>query len=141
MTPVVGQVQIISSSVSGVDGKPIQSSAPLDIDLTFDSPIDATTMIFIGITQGTATPVLLVSDKRDIEQGKTRIRCRLSSLPIPEGTYYLWVSVGAMAGMRGQLLPWGPVAQFQVVGTILGVAPRGVVRLCPVFVVSEWDAE
>lgn len=139
LTPVSGQLHIESATVTGPDGKTAQSSEPLDVELKLTGTIETSAQVFLGITQGTANPVVLVSEQCEIKNGTTRVRCVLSSLPLPQGTYYLWVSVGPIQGQRGQLLPWGPATAFDVVGPALEAAPRGVVRLGPVFVDSDWD--
>jgi ABC-type polysaccharide/polyol phosphate transport system ATPase subunit len=139
LTPVASPVEIVAASASGPEGTAVQSSEPLEIELTLASSLATDATVFLGLTQGTATPVVLVSQRYKIEDGKTQVRCRLGSLPLPQGTYYLWASVGQAPTRRGPLLPWGPAARFDVIGPMLGEAPRGVVRLSPVFVDAEWQ--
>jgi ABC-type polysaccharide/polyol phosphate transport system ATPase subunit len=138
LTPVIGQLSVESATVIGPDGGTAQSSEPLDVEIAFTGTIDSSAKVFLGVTLGTASPIVLVSEQCEIKRGTTRIRCTLASLPIPQGTYYLWVSVGPIHGQRGQLLPWGPATTFDVVGPALELAPRGVVRLGPVFVDTDW---
>jgi ABC-type polysaccharide/polyol phosphate transport system ATPase subunit len=139
LSPPTGVLTVEDAQVFGVDGRAPHTGKPLEVEVTLSSPIDSTALVDIGVTQGTATPVVLVSSSCSIGRGKTTLRCTLETLPVPSGRYFLWLSVGAPPGQRNQLLPWGPVARFEVTGPKLSPAPRGVVRLSPIFVNAEWS--
>jgi ABC-type polysaccharide/polyol phosphate transport system ATPase subunit len=134
-----GTVTVVEAEVRGPGDSAPQSSQPLEIEITLDSPFAIPALIHLGITQGTATPVLAVSDQRQLAEGKTQVKCTLSSLPLPGGRYYLWLAIGPAAAHRGQLLAWGPVRKFDVLGPDLDTAPPGVVRLSPLYVDADWE--
>jgi ABC-type polysaccharide/polyol phosphate transport system ATPase subunit len=138
LNPVEGTVHVRSVTVNR-DGAPIQTGAPLEVELELASPFPASADVHVGITQGTPTPVLLVTNRVQLENGATTVRCRLASLPVPRGRFYVWVAIGPPAGSRHTLLTWGPVAQIDVGGPVLTEAPRGVVRLSPVYVDAQWS--
>ena len=69
------------------------------------------------------------------------IRCEIDRLPLPKGRFYLWAGVYEHTRNGAELLPWRAVAQFDVYGPRLDEAPRAIVRLAPVQLVSNWSIE
>jgi ABC-type polysaccharide/polyol phosphate transport system ATPase subunit len=137
--PVAGTVEVVDVQVGGVDDKPPTSSEPLEVTITLSSPISVTADLHLGITEGVATPVVLVSHRCEIDEGKTRITCKIASIPVPRGHYFLWLAIAAIERRQHRLLPWGPIARFDVGGPVLAPGPPGVVRLAPVFVDTDWE--
>jgi ABC-type polysaccharide/polyol phosphate transport system ATPase subunit len=135
-----GSVRVVDVEVHAPGDAPPETIKPLEIELTLDAPEAGPAIVHLGVTQGTATPLVLVSHQRDLERGKNRIKCTLESLPVPRGRYYLWLSINAPGTRVGRLFPWNPVRPFDVEGPGLDPAPPGVVRLGPVYVDSEWDS-
>jgi ABC-type polysaccharide/polyol phosphate transport system ATPase subunit len=129
-------VDVVETVARGVDDGPPMSGGPLEVALTLSSPIEHHTQVHLGISQGTATPIVLVSHQCVLEQGKTNLTCRIPFLPLPRGRYYVWLSV---TQRNIQFLPWSPVLAMDVVGADMGPGPRGVVRLAPVYVDAKWE--
>jgi ABC-type polysaccharide/polyol phosphate transport system ATPase subunit len=114
------------------------TDGPLDVQLVVESDDPRPGQLYVGVSEGTATPIFLLRRDLHLSSGKTQVRCHVPSLPLPRRRYYLWVG---MTGKGGDLLPWQPAAQFDVAGPDLDEAPVGVVRLAPVHVASRWEVE
>jgi ABC-type polysaccharide/polyol phosphate transport system ATPase subunit len=93
--------------------------------------------LFIGISEGPATPIFVVSHFLRLAEGETHVECRLRDLPLPRGRYSLWVGMVAMSDK--DLVPWHHVSSFAVGGPELDEAPQAVVRLAPVYVDASWS--
>jgi ABC-type polysaccharide/polyol phosphate transport system ATPase subunit len=132
-----GPIQLRKASVTGVGGLPT-TDAPLDVTLSFEADIATTCRLSVGLTEGGATPIFVVSDEVRLESGATTVRCRLPHLPVPRGRYFCWLAV-LEAGR--EVITWQPVASVDVGGPDLDPAPRAVVRLAPVHVPSTWEVE
>jgi ABC-type polysaccharide/polyol phosphate transport system ATPase subunit len=134
-------VNVVHAEVSAPDGG-LHTGGPLNIDLRFQSEVSRRASIHVGITEGTATPILLVEPGREImlEPGETNVRCSLDLLPLPRGRYYVWVGAYRYTTHGEELVAWQPVKSFDLYGPDLTVAPRGIVRLAPVHVASSWES-
>jgi ABC-type polysaccharide/polyol phosphate transport system ATPase subunit len=132
---VGGLVRIGNTIIRGVGGGIARSHGPLDVELTLESQEPRPAVLCLGISEGPATPIFLVRKELHLNSGRTLARCTIPSLPLPRGRYYLWAAVFEHA----DLMPWHPVAHFDVAGPELDEAPRAVVRLAPVHVDATWD--
>ncbi len=131
----VRDVQIGSPSDDG-----IRTSGPLEVDLLLESSEEYQTWIYLGISEGAATPIFMVNPGHEmvIQPGRTRVSTTLASLPIPLGRYYLWAAAYRNSMNGQELLGWQRLAYFDVHGPALDATPGAIVRLSPVFVDSEW---
>ena len=132
-------VNVVHAEVNAPDG--LHTGAPLNIDLRFRSEVSRRASIHVGISEGTATPILLVEPGREmmLEPGETDVRCSLDPLPLPRGRYYVWVGAYRYVTHGEELVAWQPVTVFDLYGPELSTAPRGIVRLAPVHVASSWE--
>lgn len=137
MPQVDGLIQIKKIRVTAPDGGVPRSHQPLDIELVMESPEARSAAICIGVSEGPATPIFLVRRDLHIDAGETLTRCSIAHLPLPRGHFYVWASLFDVS----DLLPWQPVAQFDVMGPDLEPAPRAVVRLAPVHAEAMWEVE
>jgi hypothetical protein len=113
-----------------------KTQAPLDIDLIFESDLARGAKVFLGVSEGPATPIFSLQRDVHFNVGETEVRCSIARLPLARGRYYLWLSVYR----KGDILPWHPITHFDVAGPELDPPPRAVVRLAPVHVEVSWDA-
>ena len=134
-----GPLKLLKVEVAGVDGQPARTQEPLEIRFLLESEGPENGLLFTGVTEGTASPVFLVTRGISLEQGETEIRATIANLPLPRGRFYLWM--GVLCKRRGQVIPWQPVTRFEVEGGVLDEGPRGVVRLAPVHVTVGWESE
>ena len=68
------------------------TGGPLDISFVLESDEEYRAWIYLGISEGAATPIFLINPGREapIEPGMTRISCAVERMPLPRGRYYLW---------------------------------------------------
>jgi ABC-type polysaccharide/polyol phosphate transport system ATPase subunit len=136
--PAFGFMRMIKSELRGPDGGSARSQEPLEVKLVIESPEPREAEIFLGVSEGTATPIFLVGRETLFPAGETEVRCTIPYLPLPRGRFYLWLGVFEQTG---DLLPWHPVSQFDVLGPELVETPRGVVRLAPIELASTWEVD
>ena len=134
-----GPLQLRKATMAGPAGKLAATDGALEVSLVFESDTATTCALSLGLTEGPATPIFLISNNVALRQGETTVRCRVPHLPVPRGRYFCWVAVQEEAGR--EVLAWQPVASVDVHGPDLDPAPRAVVRLAPVHVPSTWETE
>jgi len=138
--PAEGELRMLKAEVSGPDGGQAHSGEELNVRFVFRSPEADYGAFFIGISQGTATPVFVVRNATSFPEGDFELRCRLRNLPLPKGRYAVWAT--AWTGRRGdakRVFPWQPVVNFEAFGTVLVGPPPGVMLLSPVHVDANWE--
>lgn len=106
------------------------------IEIAMMSDVDRPLKLAVGITQGTSSPVVLVTRDQILEKGELDVSCRIGSLPLPRGRYHLWA--GVFDGRGRDFASWQQVGSFDVWGPSLDPAPAGLIRLAPVHVDAEW---
>jgi ABC-type polysaccharide/polyol phosphate transport system ATPase subunit len=140
---VDGLFKVLRAGAVAPDGGGARSDGPLDIELVLESEDAFRTWIYLGISEGAATPIFLVNPGKEtlVEPGETHVRCSIARLPLPRGRYYVWA--GAYRGWTDgeELVAWQPIARFDAHGPELDAAPRSIVRLAPVYVDSSWVIE
>ena len=120
----------------GERGSP-RSDGPLEVRLVLDSAEAQKAMLFIGVSEGPATPIFVIRRNMTLAAGELELVCRVRHLPLPRGRFHVWV--GIYDASWRELLPWHPATFFDVIGNRLMKAPRGIVRLSPVQVTADWD--
>jgi len=139
-----GPVSIHRVAVQTPGLSSVQSNGTLEIELELESDAPYRAWVYLGVSEGTATPIFLVNPGREtlFESGcRTTIRCEIDQLPLPKGRFYLWAGVYARDRLGPELLPWQAAAQFDVYGPRLDEAPRAIVRLAPLQLTSSWTVE
>ena len=138
-TEVAGELRLLKAEVSGPDGGPPRTQETLEVELVVESPGVRAGRLYIGVSEGPATPIFVLRRDLQLAAGETRARCAIRNLPLPRGRFYLWV--GMFEGGKRDPLPWHPATAFDVAGPSLDAAPRGIVRLAPVHVDAAWEVE
>ncbi len=138
-TPLMtGPVRLLKVEVRGVGGGPARTQQRLDITMVIETDIDKSAPLFLGISEGTATPIFSVSRELLLSPGQLEVRCTIAHLPLPRGRFYLWAGI---IRRERDLLAWHPAAHFDVEGPDLDAAPQAIVRLAPVHVDVSWATE
>ncbi|MGQ0830637.1 MAG: ABC transporter ATP-binding protein [Microthrixaceae bacterium] len=132
-----GPVRVAKMEIVGPETIAALTDQPATVTLRVETtqPFSASD-IFLGISEGPATPIFLLRHTTALPLGESTIQCTIPRLPLPRGRFYVWVSI---AHDGSDLVPWHPGATFNVQGPFLEVAPRAVVRLSPVHVPAEWQ--
>jgi ABC-type polysaccharide/polyol phosphate transport system ATPase subunit len=132
-------VALVSCTVRAADTEIPISHGDIDVLVTLDSSIAITGRMHLGISEGSATPMLLVSTGVQFGQERVEIRCRMHDLPLPRGRYSVWLYLEDTHD--DDIIPWHPAASFILAGTDLDPSPTAVVRLSPVHLRADWVRE
>jgi ABC-2 type transport system ATP-binding protein len=133
----LGPYRVVHAEAGGADGGLVASEGPLDVRVTVESATERAAAVCIGVSEGTASPVMFVRRDTTLREGTTSVACRFDNVPLPRGRYSVWF--GAFDPHGTDLVSWQPVADVDVHGPMLDPAPSGVVRLAPVHVHATWD--
>jgi ABC-type polysaccharide/polyol phosphate transport system ATPase subunit len=131
-----GKIVLKDLRVEGPDGGLPQTNAPCTLHFTAKAESEQRASLFIGVTQGAATPIFVVREEMFFSAGETPMTLEFPRLPLPAGNYFLWF--GAYHGFKFELSPWQPLGSLTVSGMRLESVPRAIVRLAPVWVESRW---
>ncbi len=131
------RARLLAMTTAGPDGASARTNEVLTITLRLEvQEAESGSMVFIGVSEGAATPIFVLRRVTDLDAGVTTLECTIPRLPLPHGRYYLWMSVTDKA--NEDLIPWHPATSVDVIGDFLDPAPQAVVRLSPVYVAAEW---
>jgi ABC-2 type transport system ATP-binding protein len=133
---VDGPVRLVKAQVSGPNGRAPRSSEQMVAKLVLDCPFPTPANVFLGISHGPATPIFVQRRDLNLATGETAITCAMEHVPLPRGRYFLWLGV---FDRKRDLVPWHPVARFDVSGPDLQEPPRAIVRLAPLHVEAAWE--
>ncbi len=98
-----------------------RTDGPLDVTMVLEAADATPASLFLGVSEGPASPVFSLQRSTFLAAGETEVRCSIGSLPLPRGRFYLWVGV---FGAKGHdLLQWHPAAAFDVAGPDLDPHP------------------
>jgi ABC-type polysaccharide/polyol phosphate transport system ATPase subunit len=136
---VSGLVRLLKAEVAGPHDGPPATDGTLDARLVIESQEPRSGRVFLGVSEGPATPIFVLRRDGQLAAGETEVRCSMSGLPLPRGRYYLWVGVFGAPG--GELLAWHPATHFDVTGPDLDEVPLGIARLAPVHVRASWEVD
>jgi ABC-type polysaccharide/polyol phosphate transport system ATPase subunit len=134
---VNGDLRLLKVEVAGPDGGTPRTQEPLDLRVVLDSPRPRAGRLFLGISEGVATPMFLLRRDLDLTATEVEARCRIPRLPLPRGRFFVWMGVFDPAGH--DLLPWQPVARLDVAGPDPEIGPQGIVCLSAVHVEAAWE--
>jgi ABC-2 type transport system ATP-binding protein len=136
-------ISLRKAEVSSGGGGMVRSDQRTEIDLVLESDREYRAWVYLGISEGTASPIFVLNPGRETQLavGQTNFRCTIERLPLPLGSFYVWVGVYDKWTDGEELLGWQPVAKFDVYGPELDRAPRAVVRLAPLYVDAKWQIQ
>ena len=133
-----GVVAVSNFATGSSSGNGIESQSPVTISFTLGSPTDRQASVFIGVSQGPATPIFVTMRTTHLVPGISNHSVTIGALPLPAGSYYVWIAVRDPVA-RKDLTPWQPLGPLAVGGSgRLDPLPRAIVRLAPVHVHAEW---
>jgi ABC-type sulfate/molybdate transport systems ATPase subunit len=135
---VKGLVRVKDVQIEGPDGTLVIGNEPCRVTLTLETDQRRDARLYLGVSEGAATPIFVVANARSLEEGETTLTIDLDRVPLPARQFFLWF--GAFdAHTKDELTAWQPVAPLQVYGKVrLDAVPRAIVRLSPVYVGARW---
>jgi len=133
-----GKVLLTDLRVDGPDGGMAQTGAPCFLRFTAKTDQERPAALFIGVTQGAATPIFVVREQTLLTAGSTEMTLELPRLPLPAGNYFLWFAAYD-TNYKFELSPWQPLGSLPVAGVALESVPPAIVRLAPIWVESKWS--
>ena len=137
---VAGVVKVSDLRTSGPGGGDIEGNGECNIDFVLENDEPRRCEVFVGVTQGPATPIFVLSRPLEIDAGHTDVAIHIPRLPLPAGSFYVWVAVRDHRA-RLALTPWQPLGPLHVSGhRRLDPVPRAIVRLSPVYVEADWES-
>jgi len=122
------------------DGFGPTTLGPLEVTVRLQSEQPFAGRLYLGVSEGAATPTFLVSTYVELRAGASTVCSQLESLPLPRGRYSLWLGMVERDTDR-DAVPWHPATAFDVIGPDLDPAPRAVVRPAPVHVRATWTGD
>jgi ABC-2 type transport system ATP-binding protein len=131
-----GAFRVRSAFVHDPGGGPPRSDGTMLVRISVECDEPAGARACIGVSEGTATPVILIQREVVLTEGVNEVECEIASLPLPRGRYAVWF--GMFRPGDRDIISWRPVADVDVHGPDLDPAPNGVVRLAPVHVSAQW---
>jgi ABC-type polysaccharide/polyol phosphate transport system ATPase subunit len=132
-----GAARLAKAEVSGPEGDGCRTDEALEVRVIVESSERRAGTMYIGVSEGTHTPIFVLRQELSLSAGETEARCWISHLPLPRGRFFAWVAILDEDGR--ELLHWQPATEFDVKGPDLDPAPQGIVRLAPVQVEATWQ--
>jgi ABC-type polysaccharide/polyol phosphate transport system ATPase subunit len=138
---IEGMIKVQDVSAGSPGGGLANSGGPLEVKLTLESREPHRAWIYLGVSEGAATPIFLLNPGREtmLNPGLTQVCCEIPALPLPRGKFYVWGGVYKNWTNGVELIGWQPLAGFDVYGPEIDAAPTAVVRLSPLHIESNWD--
>jgi lipopolysaccharide transport system ATP-binding protein len=136
---VKGLVRVADISAEGVDGRPVTVATNCRVHLGLEADASRSVMLFLGVSEGAATPIFVVRHLTTLEEGRTKLEIELDHLPLPPRNYFWWFSAYEK-DTKVELTAWQPIGPLIVSGNLrLPPVPRAIVRLSPIFVGARWS--
>jgi lipopolysaccharide transport system ATP-binding protein len=136
---VKGSVRVAEVRVEGNDGRLVVGTEDCTIHLSVETDEERTVRLYLGVSEGAATPIFVVANATTIEEGRTDLAISLDHLPLPPRQYYLWFGAYDLHS-KAELTAWQPIKPMLVSGRLrLDPVPRAIVRLSPVYVAARWS--
>jgi ABC-type polysaccharide/polyol phosphate transport system ATPase subunit len=133
-----GRLRLRDTAVSSDGDERARTFEPLDITLTLDADAAYECEVVLGISEGTANPMLVSREPVVLQEGSNAVTCHLERLPLPRGRFFVWLAIYS----EGQpLLRWHPAAPIDVFGPDLPRLPAGIMRQGRLMVHTRWGRD
>jgi hypothetical protein len=132
-----GPIHLAGLELAGAGGDLHRTFEPLEVRLRLDATRARMGNVVVGVTEGTANPLILERQQVEFREGENVVTCRLARLPLPRGRFFVWVAV---YWDGWPLLRWHPAGHVDVIGPDLPSVPPGIMRQSRIMVESSWEA-
>jgi ABC-type polysaccharide/polyol phosphate transport system ATPase subunit len=134
-----GGIRVTSMTVTGEDGRLPEVAGDCTVRLTVTSDKEQNARLFLGVSEGAATPIFVVMNGTTIPEGETTFEVVLEHLPLPPKRFFLWFGAWHMK-TKDEITPWQPIGPLILHGRRrLDPVPKAIVRLSPVYVSAHWS--
>ena len=135
-----GEIGVRKLTVAQADGQQPKTDESVEMVLLVESQRRLNGRILVGITEGTADPILAFhSDTASLVPGFNEVRLTIPRLPLPRGRYFVWANIDEHP--TGNVFFWQPIGKFDVTGPDLPKLPAAVVRRSPIHLVGSFEME
>jgi ABC-2 type transport system ATP-binding protein len=134
-----GGATVVKTAVEGEGEGQVVSGGDAQVTIVVRMPEAGRGALFLGVSEGTATPIFVLRKFVAFDASEIRITCTMRHLPLFKGRYSLWVGMRHADDGKRTYLSWQPVVPFEVFGPAPTKAPNGVMVLSPVHVDADWD--
>ena len=133
-----GEIQVSNVRVTGADGRMPGVAEDCTISFTLTAPRDRTARLYLGVSEGAATPIFVVMRATALSEGETRFEVVIERMPLPPRRFFWWF--GAWDDVtKEEITPWQPIGPLHMSGQRrLDAVPKAIVRLSPVYVSAHW---
>ncbi len=134
-----GDIRVTSVQTTGVDGRLPAVAEDVTVKLTVTTDRERDARLYLGISEGQATPIFVVMHAASLAEGSTDYEILLERLPLPPNRYFLWFGAWDHHTLE-QATPWQPIGPLLMSGQRrLDRVPKAIVRLSPVYVSAQWS--
>jgi ABC-type polysaccharide/polyol phosphate transport system ATPase subunit len=134
-----GGIRVTKVHTSGGDGPLPEVAEDCTIRLTIAADQERDARLFLGVSEGAATPIFVVMHRAKVSEGETTFEISLEHLPLPPRRFFLWFGAWDRS-TTAEITPWQPVGPLIVHGRRrLDPVPHAIVRLSPVYVKAGWS--
>ncbi len=134
-----GDIRVTSVATTGVDGRLPAVAEDVTVKLTVTTDRERDARLYLGISEGQATPIFVVMHAASLAEGSTEYEILLERLPLPPNRYFLWFGAWDHHTLE-QATPWQPIGPLLMSGQRrLDRVPKAIVRLSPVYVSAQWS--
>ena len=131
-----GIVTLTSLAVTGPDDHHARTFEPLQVTFTFHASAARLGSVWLGLSEGTANPMLAFKQLVEFHEGDNLVRLRIRSLPLPRGRFFAWVAIYRDGS---PVLTWQPAGSIDVIGPDLPELPPGIMRHGKSLADATWD--
>ena len=101
---------------------------------TVQSDPDHDVRMYLGVSEGAATPIFVVTHQAVVTEGETTFEVLLEHLPLPPKRFFLWYGTWETK-TKVEVTPWQPIGPLILSGRKrMPPVPKAIVRLSPVYV-------
>ena len=134
-----GGIRVTDVQVTGTDGRLPGVIEDCTVRLTVTADQDHNARLYLGVSEGAATPIFVVMHHSHLSEGETTFEVLLEKLPLPPRRFFLWFGAWHQK-TKDEITPWQPISPLIMQGRRrLDPVPKAIVRLSPIYVAAHWS--
>ncbi len=134
-----GGIRVTSVNVRGADRPLPVVAEDCIVRLSVTSDQDHNVRMYLGVSEGAATPIFVVTHQAVVPEGESTFEVLLEHLPLPPRRFFLWYGAWDTRS-KAEVTPWQPIGPLILSGRKrMSPVPKAIVRLSPVYVAGTWS--